>query len=145
MVGSGSEIATLFAVALPAALLTTMQYSMVAPGISLGLVVPLIGSEITVLSFEMVSAAAGSRSRQVLVATEIGMIHQLKRAAPEIDFLAVNEKASCKYMKMITPQKLMRSLLENRDEVHVDAQTADRARGAVERMIAIGSSGGGGE
>ncbi len=94
---------------------------------------------------EMVTAAAGSSSRSVLVATEIGMIHQLKRAAPGIDFLAVNEKASCKYMKMITPDKLMRSLLENRDEVQVDVETAARARGAVERMIAIGSSGGGGE
>ena len=94
---------------------------------------------------EMVTAAAGSSSRSVLVATEIGMIHQLKRAAPGIDFLAVNEKASCKYMKMITPEKLMRSLLENRDEVHVDPDIAARARGAVERMIAIGSSGGGGE
>ncbi len=94
---------------------------------------------------EMVTAAAGSSSRSVLVATEIGMIHQLKRAAPSIDFLAVNEKASCRYMKMITPDKLMRSLVENRDEVQVDADTASRARGAVERMIAIGSSGGGGE
>jgi quinolinate synthase len=94
---------------------------------------------------EMVTAAAGSSSRSVLVATEIGMIHQLKRAAPSIDFLAVNEKASCRYMKMITPDKLMRSLVENRDEVQVDVATAARARGAVERMIAIGSSGGGGE
>ena len=94
---------------------------------------------------EMVTAAAGSSSRSVLVATEIGMIHQLKRAAPGIDFLAVNEKASCRYMKMITPDKLMRSLVENRDEVQVDVATAARARGAVERMIAIGSSGGGGE
>ena len=94
---------------------------------------------------EMVTAAAGSSSRSVLVATEIGMIHQLKRAAPGIDFLAVNEKASCRYMKMITPDKLMRSLLENRDEVQVDVETSARARGAVERMIAIGSSGGGGE
>jgi quinolinate synthase len=94
---------------------------------------------------EMVTAAAGSSSRSVLVATEIGMIHQLKRAAPGIDFLAVNQKASCKYMKMITPEKLMRSLLENRDEVRVDPETAARARGAVDAMIAIGSSGGGGE
>ncbi|MET3805028.1 quinolinate synthase [Nakamurella sp. UYEF19] len=94
---------------------------------------------------EMVTAAAGATSRSVLVATEIGMIHQLKRAAPSVDFLAVNENASCKYMKMITPEKLMRSLVENRDEVQVDLETAARARGAVERMIAIGSSGGGGE
>jgi len=92
---------------------------------------------------EMVDAARVGRSRQVLVATEIGMIHQLKRAAPGVDFLAVNDRASCKYMKMITPEKLLRSLEQMRDEVVVDPDIAARARGAVERMIAIGQSGGG--
>jgi quinolinate synthase len=92
---------------------------------------------------EMVDAARVGRSRQVLVATEIGMIHQLKRAAPGVEFLAVNDRASCKYMKMITPEKLLRSLEQMRDEVVVDPDIAARARGAVERMIAIGQSGGG--
>jgi quinolinate synthase len=92
---------------------------------------------------EMVDAARISKSRQVLVATEIGMIHQLKRAAPGVDFLAVNDRASCKYMKVITPAKLLRSLEELRDEVVVDPAIAARARGAVERMIGIGMSGGG--
>jgi len=92
---------------------------------------------------EMVDAARVGRSKQVLVATEIGMIHQLKRAAPGVDFLAVNDRASCKYMKMITPAKLLRSLEELRDEVVVDPDVAARARGAVERMIGIGMSGGG--
>ncbi len=92
---------------------------------------------------EMVDAARVGRSRQVLVATEIGMIHQLKRAAPGVDFLAVNDRASCKYMKMITPAKLLRSLEQMRDEVVVDPDIAARARGAVERMIGIGMSGGG--
>ena len=79
----------------------------------------------------------------MLVATEIGMIHQLRKAAPGVDFRAVNERASCKYMKMITPAKLLTSLQEMRDEVVVDPDIAARARGAVERMIAIGQSGGG--
>jgi len=92
---------------------------------------------------EMVTAAAASKSRKVLVATEIGMIHQLKRAAPGIDFRAVNDRASCGYMKMITADKLTASLVELRDEVHVAPEIADRARGAVQRMIAIGSAGGG--
>ena len=92
---------------------------------------------------EMVDAAKVSKSRQVLVATEIGMIHQLRKAAPGVDFQAVNDRASCKYMKMITPDKLLRSLREMRDEVVVDPDIAARARGAVERMIAIGQSGGG--
>ena len=92
---------------------------------------------------EMVDAARVSTSRQVLVATEIGMIHQLRKAAPGVDFQAVNDRASCKYMKMITPEKLLTSLREMRDEVVVDPEIAARARGAVERMIAIGQSGSG--
>jgi quinolinate synthase len=92
---------------------------------------------------EMVDAARVGRSKQVLVATEIGMIHQLKKAAPGVDFLAVNDRASCKYMKMITPAKLLRSLEQMRDEVVVAPDIAARARGAVERMIGIGMSGGG--
>ena len=94
---------------------------------------------------EMVTAAKRGSSRTVLVATEIGMLHQLRRAAPGVDFRAVNERASCRYMKMITPAKLLASLEELRDEVVVDPEIARRARGAVERMIAIGTSGGGGE
>jgi quinolinate synthase len=92
---------------------------------------------------DMVTEARNTKASTVLVATEIGMLHQLRRAAPEIDFRAVNDRASCRYMKMITPAALLRSLREGRDEVHVDAETAARARGAVQRMIEIGKPGGG--
>ena len=92
---------------------------------------------------DMVDAARTSKARSVLVATEIGMIHQLRRAAPGVDFKAVNDRASCRYMKMITKEKLLRSLKELRDEVVVDPEIAAKARGAVERMIAIGKPGGG--
>ncbi|MBB3038757.1 quinolinate synthase NadA [Hoyosella altamirensis] len=91
----------------------------------------------------MLDAARSTGARQVLVATEVGMLHQLRRAAPDIDFQAVNDRASCKYMKMITPAALLRSLVQNADEVHVDAETAAKARQSVQRMISIGSSGGG--
>jgi quinolinate synthase len=73
------------------------------------------------------------------------MLYQLRNAAPDVDFRAVNDRASCKYMKMITPAALLRCLLEGADEVHVDAQTAARARNSVQRMIEIGQPGGGGE
>jgi quinolinate synthase len=91
----------------------------------------------------MLDAARETRARQVLVATEVGMLYQLRNAAPEVDFRAVNDRASCKYMKMITPAALLRCLVEGADEVHVDAQTAERARASVQRMIAIGQPGGG--
>lgn len=91
----------------------------------------------------MLDAARSTSAKSVLVATEVGMLHQLRRAAPEVDFRAVNDRASCHYMKMITPAKLLRALREGRDEVHVDPALAARGRSAVERMITIGQPGGG--
>jgi quinolinate synthase len=76
--------------------------------------------------------------RTAIVATEIGMLHPLREAAPDLDFVAANEAAACRYMKMITLPKLRDALRENRYEVKVDAATADRARLPIERMIAIG-------
>ncbi|HEY7596216.1 MAG TPA: quinolinate synthase NadA [Actinophytocola sp.] len=92
---------------------------------------------------DMVTEARATKARTVLVATEVGMLHQLRRAAPEVDFRAVNDRASCRFMKMITPAALLRSLREGADEVHVDPLVAERARGAVRRMIEIGKPGGG--
>jgi quinolinate synthase len=91
----------------------------------------------------MLEAARATRARQVLVATEIGMLHQLRRAAPEVDFRAVNDRASCKYMKMITPAALLRCLTGGADEVDVDPEVARLARHSVQRMIEIGQPGGG--
>ncbi|TCK24999.1 quinolinate synthase NadA [Pseudonocardia endophytica] len=91
----------------------------------------------------MVDAARATGAKEVLVATEVGMLHQLRRAAPEIDFRAVNERASCRYMKMITPEALLRSVREGTDEVHVDRELAERGRTAVQRMIEIGNPGSG--
>lgn len=91
----------------------------------------------------MLEAAHSTRARKVLVATEVGMLHQLRRAAPQVDFRAVNDRASCKYMKMITPAALLRCLVEGADEVDVDPDIAAAARRSVQRMIQIGQPGGG--
>ncbi|WP_336086906.1 quinolinate synthase NadA [Nocardia sp. SSK8] len=91
----------------------------------------------------MIDAAKQAKSTQVLVATEIGMLHQLRKAAPGIDFQAVNDRASCPYMKMITPAALLRCLVEGADEVHVDLAMAEAGRASVQRMIEIGNPGGG--
>lgn len=75
--------------------------------------------------------------KPVIVATETGMLHPLREAAPDLDFIAANERASCKYMKMITLPKLRDSLRENRTEVKVPEAVAERARIPIERMVAI--------
>ncbi|MDF0529208.1 quinolinate synthase NadA [Tsukamurella sp. 8F] len=91
----------------------------------------------------MLDAARATGAKEVLVATEVGMLHQLRRAAPGVEFRAVNDRASCRYMKMITPAALLRCLVEGRDEVFVDEEMAAAGRVAVERMIGIGRPGGG--
>ena len=87
----------------------------------------------------MIEAARETTASTVLVATETGMIHQLQNAAPNVNFEPVNRAAVCKYMKMITPAKLLASLKYGTDEVTVDRDVADAARRSVERMIAIGT------
>jgi quinolinate synthase len=87
----------------------------------------------------MITAARDTTARTVLVATETGMLHQLRRANPTTTFEPVNRAAICKYMKMITPAKLLRSLRDGTDVVDVPPEIAERARRSVERMIAIGS------
>ena len=73
----------------------------------------------------------------VIMATEIGMLHPLQMAAPDVDFIAANERASCRYMKMISLEKLRDSLREMRHEVKVPEDIAERARIPIERMVAI--------
>jgi quinolinate synthase len=94
----------------------------------------------------MVKAAAAADASEVLVATETGIIHQLEKVnGGRTRFIAMNERATCRYMKMITPEKLLRSLRDGVDEVTVPKDIADLARASVERMIAIGQPSRGGE
>jgi quinolinate synthase len=72
-----------------------------------------------------------------VVATETGMLHPLRHAAPDVDFVAANEAASCRYMKMITLPKLRDCLRDLTGEVKVPESVAARARVPIERMVAI--------
>ncbi len=72
-----------------------------------------------------------------IVATETGMLHPLRLAAPDTEFIAANEAASCRFMKMITLPKLRDALRDGVHEVKVPAEIADRARVPIERMVAI--------
>jgi quinolinate synthase len=73
-----------------------------------------------------------------IVATETGMLYPLREIAPDFEFIAANEAASCRYMKMITLPKLRDALRDGVHEVKVDPAIAERARVPIERMIAIG-------
>ncbi len=82
-------------------------------------------------------AQAAPAGATAIVATETGMLHPLRQAAPEVDFIAANEHASCRYMKMITLPKLRDALRHDRYEVRVPDDVARAARVPIERMVAI--------
>jgi quinolinate synthase len=73
-----------------------------------------------------------------IVATETGMLHPLRKAAPEMNFIAANPRAACKFMKMITLRNLRDCLRDGVYEVKVPPAVAERARVPIERMVAIG-------
>jgi quinolinate synthase len=93
----------------------------------------------------MLAAARSTRAPAVLVATETGMLHQLRQANPAVRWEPVNPDAVCRYMKMITPAALLRCLRDGVEEVHVDPGIAERARRAVQAMISVGSPSAAGE
>jgi quinolinate synthase len=80
------------------------------------------------------TAAPGTTA---IVATEIGMLHPLREARPDVDFVAANEAASCRFMKMITLPKLRDALRDMAPAVKVPDALAERARLPIERMVAI--------
>jgi len=86
----------------------------------------------------MVRRVRATEADEVIVATEVGMLHRLKKEAPDVDFIPANAEARCGYMGMITPTKLMRTLQTGEYEVTVPPDIIDKARIPIERMIAVG-------
>ncbi|MBM3678855.1 MAG: quinolinate synthase NadA [Actinobacteria bacterium] len=92
-----------------------------------------------VLSTEgMIRFAQGSPKSRFLVATETGIIHRLQKEAPGKSFEAVSERAVCRFMKMTTLGKLRDCLRDGKHVVTVPDDVAAKARGAIDRMVAIG-------
>jgi len=85
----------------------------------------------------MLSYARERPAASAVVATETGMLHGLRQAAPGVEFIAANEAAHCRFMKMITLPKLRDALRDGVHEVKVPDSVADRARASIERMVAI--------
>ncbi len=96
---------------------------------------------VQILSTEgMIKRPARSDADEFIVATEVGILHRLRRENPGKRFFAANERASCAYMKVTTLPKVLRSLELDQFRITVPPETARRARGAIERMVAIGGN-----
>jgi quinolinate synthase len=87
---------------------------------------------------QMTERVRTSPSRRYVVATETGVLHRLRKQNPDKEFIAAAETAECRYMKQITLLNLRDSLRDLKHRVTVPAETAARARRAIDRMLAIG-------
>ena len=96
-----------------------------------------------ILSTEgMIRRPAESPADEFIVATEVGILHRLRRENPTKTFFPANERAVCAYMKVTTLPKVFLALEQMQFEITVPPAVAGRARTAIERMIAIGGRGG---
>ncbi len=85
----------------------------------------------------MVKAARETTRQQVIVGTEAGIIYRLKKENPKPEFYPVKEMALCSNMKKINLRKVWKALEEMTSRVEVPPDISRRARGAIEKMIAI--------
>jgi quinolinate synthase len=74
-----------------------------------------------------------------IVATETGIIHRMQQMAPEKRFVPADRAAECAYMKTITLVDVRDALRHNQFEIDVPAEVRERAKLAIDRMVALGA------
>ena len=91
-----------------------------------------------ILSTEgMVKRVKESQNNKFVIATEVGILHRINKEVNNKELIPLKEDAICKYMKMITLEKLHQSLKNNIFEVKVPEKIANKARLSIKRMIEI--------
>lgn len=91
----------------------------------------------------LLAHARQSEAKTFIVATESGIIHQMKKACPDKEFIAAPGEDStcgcndCSYMKLNTLEKLYACLRDETPEITIDEKIAERARRPIERMLAL--------
>jgi len=82
--------------------------------------------------------AQQTEAKEIIVGTETGIIHRLRRENPGKNFIPASEQAICPNMKLITLEKILWSLEEMAPEVKVPEEIRVRAIVAVDKMLEIG-------
>jgi quinolinate synthase len=94
--------------------------------------------KVSILSTEgMLNHVKESNAKNFVVATETGILYRMKKDNPDKTFIPASEKAECQYMKMITLEKVYDALINEKNVVTVPKEIADKARLAIDRMLAI--------
>ena len=94
--------------------------------------------KVSILSTEgMLNHVNKSKAKNFVVATETGILYKMRQQNPEKIFIPASEKAECQYMKMITLEKVYNALINEKYIVTVPKEIANKARLAIDRMLAI--------
>ncbi len=86
---------------------------------------------------QMLKFTKTSSAKRFIVATEIGMIHALKKQNPQAEFIPASDKAVCPNMKKITLDKIIGSLQDMQYKVTVPEEIRAKAKKAIDRMVEI--------
>jgi quinolinate synthase len=84
---------------------------------------------------QMLKFAAKSTAKRYIIATEIGIIHALKKQNPEAEFFPATERAICPNMKKITLDKVIGSLQEMQYKITVPETISIKAKKSLDRMV----------
>ncbi len=87
----------------------------------------------------MIAYAGNSESREFIIGTEIGILHPLSKANPDKFFFPADPGMICSDMKKIGLREILTALENLQPEVKVPKEIRERAKGAVDRMLAIPS------
>ena len=98
-------------------------------------VADFIGSTKAMLNYITASAA-----KRFIVATETGILYEMKRENPDKEFITLRDNKSCAcddcaYMKLNTLEKLHACLRDEQPEILLDAETIEKARRPIVRML----------
>ena len=86
---------------------------------------------------QMLRYAKKSTAKRFIIATEIGMLHPLKKQNPGAEFIAASDRAICPNMKKITLEKIVWALEDMQYKVEVADEVRMKAKKALDRMVQI--------
>ncbi len=86
---------------------------------------------------QMIRFVQNSPAKRFIVATEVGMIHPLKKVRPDAQFIPAGTRGICPNMKKITVEKLLASLENMQYAIEVPEEIRVKAAQALQRMVEI--------
>ena len=93
---------------------------------------------------KMVDFCKRTSAREIIIATEAGMIHRLKKECPDKTFIPAPSSQcrcnECRYMKLNTLDKLYDCMANLQPRVELSAKLMDRARLPIQRMLDISAA-----